>query len=115
VLEHVPAETLERLSFKVFQVALVMAAEAISRRAQAKAAVTQPSMRSATRPEKGGDRLVNIHEASKIFGLSRSWLYRNAPQLPFTRRVSGGRLRFSYRGMMEYLDTLGTGKNPQQK
>lgn len=50
-------------------------------------------------PEKGLDRLLTVDEAAARLGVSRRWIYRKADELPFTRRLSGGTLRFSERGL----------------
>jgi predicted DNA-binding transcriptional regulator AlpA len=47
--------------------------------------------------------VVDIAEASKRIGMSKSWTYRNASKLPFARRV-GNRLRFDVRGIEKFLD-----------
>ncbi len=48
------------------------------------------------------DVLLTVEQASARLGFSRDWLYRHAAHLPFTRRV-GRQLRFSERGLAEYL------------
>jgi predicted DNA-binding transcriptional regulator AlpA len=47
--------------------------------------------------------VVDIAEASKRIGMSKSWTYRNASKLSFARRV-GNRLRFDVRGIEKFLD-----------
>jgi predicted DNA-binding transcriptional regulator AlpA len=47
----------------------------------------------------GPDRLLNAGEAAALLGVARRWVYRHAPNLPFTRRLSSGTLRFSLRGI----------------
>lgn len=51
------------------------------------------------------DRLLTPQEASAILNVSVRWLYRHAPRLPFTRRLSRKRLRFSEAGLRRYLET----------
>jgi predicted DNA-binding transcriptional regulator AlpA len=49
------------------------------------------------------DRLLTVKEASKRLGLTVDWLYGHSENLPFTFRPSPGLLRFSSRGIDEYL------------
>jgi len=51
------------------------------------------------------DRLLTPQEASAILNVRVRWLYRHAPRLPFTRRLSRKRLRFSEVGLRRYLET----------
>jgi excisionase family DNA binding protein len=48
------------------------------------------------------DSLLSIDEAASVLGMSKSYLYRNAAEFPFVRR-QGRSLRFSARGVQEYL------------
>ena len=48
------------------------------------------------------DSLMSIDEAAATLGMSRSYLYRNADKFSFVRR-EGRALRFSARGVQEYL------------
>ena len=41
------------------------------------------------------DQWLTAKEAAPILGVTRRWLYRHAPKLPFARRVSRKVLRFS--------------------
>lgn len=50
-----------------------------------------------------GDVLLGVAEAAKRLGTSEDWLYRHASELPFTRRLSGRQLRFSGRGIEQYI------------
>jgi predicted DNA-binding transcriptional regulator AlpA len=51
-----------------------------------------------------GDRLLTIEQAAaKLGGVKVGWLYRHAPHLPFTVRVSPRRLRFSELGIDKYI------------
>jgi predicted DNA-binding transcriptional regulator AlpA len=49
------------------------------------------------------DELLDAKEASRRMGYSTRWLYKNADSLPFTVRQKTGRLRFSKRGLDNYL------------
>ena len=51
---------------------------------------------------KGMDSLLSIVEAAATLGMSKSYLYRNADKFSFVRR-EGRALRFSARGVQEYL------------
>lgn len=57
-------------------------------------AVTPPPRR-----DDGEDRLLTAAEAAELLGVDRRWIYRKADDLPFTRRLSSGTLRFSKRGL----------------
>jgi predicted DNA-binding transcriptional regulator AlpA len=50
-----------------------------------------------------GDATVDVDEAARLLGMSRSWVYRHASRLPFTRRVGRRALRFSTSGIRRYL------------
>jgi len=49
------------------------------------------------------DRNVKVHEASRLIGYSTTWIYHHHKELPFTRRSKSGRLRFSAKGIQEWL------------
>lgn len=51
------------------------------------------------------DRLLTIDEASAMTGMSTSWLYQKAKELPFTRHV-GSRLLFSAKGLADWIGRL---------
>jgi predicted DNA-binding transcriptional regulator AlpA len=51
------------------------------------------------------DRLVDIEEAAKILSVSPEWLYRNRSRLPFARKLGHKLLRFSYAGMLRWMDS----------
>ena len=54
----------------------------------------------------GPDRLLSADEAAGRLGVSRRWMYRHAPKLPFSRRLTpGGTLRFSEKGMVRWQDS----------
>jgi len=48
--------------------------------------------------------ILNLKTA-KLLGMSVKWLYRNAPKLPFTRKLGRKTLRFSHLGIQKYLAT----------
>jgi excisionase family DNA binding protein len=45
------------------------------------------------------ERLLTVDEAAQLLGVSRRWVYRHAASLPFARKLAGGTLRFSLRGL----------------
>jgi predicted DNA-binding transcriptional regulator AlpA len=53
------------------------------------------------------DSTVDVAEAARLLSMSRSWVYRNASSLPFTRRVGRRALRFSTSGIRRYLAAHG--------
>ena len=67
------------------------------------ASVSQDSARAPSAANE--DRLINAEEAAQRLGVARRWLYRHAKQLPFTRRLSAGILRFSLAGIHRWLDS----------
>ena len=51
------------------------------------------------------DRLLTVHEAAKIAGLTPRWFYERASVLAFTRRPSAGKLRFSKAGLLHWIES----------
>jgi len=49
------------------------------------------------------DTLLTVEQAAKRLNCSKDWLYRNAPKLPFTKRISPHQLRFSSKGVEKYI------------
>ncbi len=49
------------------------------------------------------DRLLDVHEAATLLGVTPRWLYRRAKSLPFSKRLSRGVLRFSEAGIRAYM------------
>jgi excisionase family DNA binding protein len=64
-----------------------------------------PSLPSRGGNGNGADRLLTVDETAKRLGVSRRWVYRRADELPFARRIAGGLLRFSERGLERYQDS----------
>ena len=52
---------------------------------------------------KAPDRLLTVKEASKVLGYSVDWLYRHSNKLPFAKRITPHRLRFSEAGIEKYI------------
>jgi hypothetical protein len=48
------------------------------------------------------DRLMTPEQAAILLGVTPRWLYRHAPRLPFTRRLSRKVLRFSEVGLRRW-------------
>jgi len=55
------------------------------------------------------DRMLTADEAAPILGVAPKWLYRNAPRLPFARRLSPKAIRFSEAGLHRWLAARRTG------
>jgi len=52
-----------------------------------------------------GDRLLDPEEAASLLSVSEDWLYHNARKLPFTRKLGPRLLRFSYYGMIKWMES----------
>lgn len=52
----------------------------------------------------GPDTLLKVDEAAARLGVSKRWMYRKADSLPFTKRLTGGTLRFSARGLERWKE-----------
>lgn len=50
------------------------------------------------------ERLLDADEAAKILSVSPEWLYQNRKRLPFTRKLGHKLLRFSYVGMLRWIE-----------
>lgn len=55
---------------------------------------------------KQADELIGIAEASKMLGLTRSFLYHSHGKFAFTRRI-GRKLLFSVSGIQKYIEQQG--------
>lgn len=53
----------------------------------------------------GADRLLSAVEAAEQLSVTKRWVYRHADTLPFTRRLTGGTLRFSEHGLERWRDS----------
>jgi excisionase family DNA binding protein len=45
------------------------------------------------------DTLLTAQQAADRLGVSKRWMYAHADTLPFTKRLTGGTVRFSSRGL----------------
>ena len=53
--------------------------------------------------ESKGDHLLTVDEVAESLAVERTWVYRHADDLPFTRKLSAGTLRFSSSGLRRWL------------
>jgi predicted DNA-binding transcriptional regulator AlpA len=67
-------------------------------------ALIEKAVKNAVR-SKAEDRLMDPQEVAKLLSVSEDWLYHNAHKLPFTRKLGRRLLRFSYQGMLKYIDS----------
>jgi predicted DNA-binding transcriptional regulator AlpA len=51
----------------------------------------------------GPDDLLDVDQAASRLGMSKDYLYRHHTQFPFARRVGRRSVRFSARGIEEYI------------
>jgi predicted DNA-binding transcriptional regulator AlpA len=72
-------------------------------RATAWTRLTVPPVQTSPSPD---DELIDVTEASRRLGVSRSYLYQHHSRFPFTRRV-GRSLRFSIKGIENYIQRSG--------
>lgn len=54
---------------------------------------------------KDADTLLTVDEAAQRLGVARSWLYRHAKALPFTRKLGHRTLRFDARALDRWAST----------
>lgn len=58
--------------------------------------------------EAPADGLLTVHDAAKRLGVQPTWLYRNAKDLPFTRKLSHRTLRFDAKGLDRWAKARAT-------
>lgn len=51
-----------------------------------------------------GSDLLTVAEVAEQLAVSTRWVYRHADELPFTRKLSNGALRFDARGLERWKD-----------
>src|SRR5262245_19431402 len=61
------------------------------------------ALQSSPAPSAKEDHLLTAKEAAERLGMSVDWLYDHARRLPFTRRVGARSLRFSRKGIDDYM------------
>ena len=64
-----------------------------------------PVLPSAPSRNGGPDRLLTAAQAAQRLGVAKRWIYRKADELPFTRRLTEGTLRFSERGLERWKES----------
>lgn len=73
--------------------------EVLIRFAAQTAAIAAPPLR-----ERSGE-LLTVEQAAKRYGLAKTWLYRHAKGLPFTRKLGHRTLRFDAHALEKWLST----------
>ena len=68
-------------------------------------ALIDEAVRKAMAAAGNGDRLLDPAEAAKLLSVSEDWLYHHAKKFPFTRKLGPRLLRFSYRGLLAYVES----------
>lgn len=65
----------------------------------------RPALRLVPAGEEGEeeDRMLKVDEAAEILGVKKRWLYDRSGSLPFARKLAPQTLRFSERGLREWL------------
>lgn len=51
------------------------------------------------------DKMLNVEEAADILSVTTDWLYNNADDLPFARKLGPRTRRFSRAGLYRWLET----------
>ena len=67
--------------------------------------IVREEIKAASNGTAKGDRLLDPEEAAKLLSVSEDWLYHNAKKLPFTRKLGPRLLRFSYHGMLKWMES----------
>jgi predicted DNA-binding transcriptional regulator AlpA len=62
-------------------------------------------VQAARTAQQDADRLLGTKEAAEMLSVSEDWLYRQAKKLPFTRKLGPKMLRFSYKGIIKWLES----------
>jgi predicted DNA-binding transcriptional regulator AlpA len=52
---------------------------------------------------RAGDRLLTAQEVADVLSVDKTWVYRHADTLLFTRRISENSLRFSESGLQKWM------------
>jgi len=82
-----------------------LAAELASAQARTLARIAAPASSAVEKQPDTDDRLLTVNEAAKRLGVDVSWMYRNAKQLPFTRKLGRRTLRFDPKGLDRWAKT----------
>ncbi|HYT54941.1 MAG TPA: helix-turn-helix domain-containing protein [Verrucomicrobiae bacterium] len=67
-------------------------------------AIIAEAVQSAMKALPRDDKLITVAEVSEILNCNEEWVYHNARELPFVRKV-GGMLRFSSNGLQRYIES----------
>jgi len=51
------------------------------------------------------EKLLDPEEAAEMLSVSVDWLYHEAKKLPFARKLGPRMLRFSYTGMLRWMES----------
>lgn len=62
-----------------------------------------PSENPHSRDQEPEDRYLTAEEAAQILNVNKKWLYNRASKLPFTKRLSERKLRFSEKGLRQWV------------
>ena len=49
------------------------------------------------------DKMLTAADVAEVLAVDKSWVYRHAAQLPFTRHISEQTLRFSSKGLQKWI------------
>jgi predicted DNA-binding transcriptional regulator AlpA len=84
--------------------ALALLAELVALQAALITAASRtPAVASREVERPNEDRMLDIDEAAAMLSVSRRWLYRHGPKLPFTRPISRRIVRYSRAGIQRWL------------
>ena len=56
------------------------------------------------KPTNGEEKLLDPEKAAEMLAVSVDWLYHNAKHLSFTRKIGPKMLRFSYAGILRWME-----------
>lgn len=68
----------------------------------------QVALIAAPSPRESSAELLTVGQAAERLGVARTWLYRHAKSLPFTRKLGHRTLRFDARAMERWASTRTT-------
>jgi predicted DNA-binding transcriptional regulator AlpA len=67
--------------------------------------LVRAEIQAARTGQQDAERWMDAKEAAELLSMSEDWLYRHAKTLPFTRKLGHKMLRFSYQGLVKYMET----------
>lgn len=65
----------------------------------------RPPPRAVPTSNGDGDRLLRVEEVADRLGVKKRWLYDRSDSLPFARKLAPQTLRFSEKGLQEWIAT----------